>query len=127
MTTQTYNRGGGLVNFLVALAALAMIAAFSVLIAERLGYLGTPQVQTAPVLPPTAIIREIQLRPPQPAAPAPVEQAPAVVAPAAPAPVVPTVAAVAPVVRQVIIVKNLATPGAAPVVIDRGTKYRGRP
>lgn len=121
--TQT-RRDGGIVNFLVGLVCVAMFVAFSLLIADRLGYLPSAPV-APPIPPPTPIIRVVAPAPPAQLAPAAEQPAqPAVVAPqpvVAPAPAVeqPT-----PATRQIIIIKNGNDPAAAPIVIDRGTKRR---
>lgn len=121
--TQPARRNGGIVNFLIGLVCLAMIVAFAVVTARELGFLGSP-APSAPVLPPTAIIRVIAPQPQsEPAVRQPVVAPTAVPAPAMeqqPALVVPT----APPARQVIIIKQAGNPGAAPVVIDRGTKRK---
>lgn len=114
-------RGAGLGGCLANLALLVIIAAVGVLAAERVGLLGQPQTTIAPILPPTAIVRVIQSAPvAAPAAPRATE-APAVQQSSAPAP---QEGAQAAPPRQLIVIKH---EGNAPVVIDRGSKRRGRP
>lgn len=116
--------GPKLGSILTAIFMIVIIVAFSLLIADMLGY--SPTRTVAP--PPTPIIRVVAPQePPQapPAAQPPIEQpapvAPALVAPR-PAPAIeqPTPAPA----RQIIIVKNGSDPAAAPIVIDRGSKRR---
>lgn len=111
---------------LTAIFMLVMIAVFAGLFALQFGIIRPFAQPSAPVLPPTAVLRVIQpdggsrpiqqeVAPAVPAAPAQAQPAPAVHE-SAPSPVPPA--------RQVIIVKNGADPAAAPVVIDRGTKRK---
>jgi hypothetical protein len=120
---QPARQGSSILNFLVGLVCLSMTVAFGVIAAQSLGYLDVPGA-AQPIPPPTPIIRVVA-----PAQSAPVEAPvrPAVVVPAAeqalpPAPVIEQ-ATSAPA-RQIIIIKQADNPGAAPIVIDRGTKRR---
>lgn len=126
-TAQQQRQSTPITSFLFGLVLLAMLIAFSLLIANQFGYsFGGATQQPAPVLPPTAIIRVVA---PAAAQPAPIQAAPAPIVapePAQPAVAAPVEAAPEPAApaRQIIIIKNGADPGSAPVVIDRGTKRR---
>lgn len=127
MTAQTASRGG-FTNFLVGLVALVLLIGLSLTIASMLGYsTSVTDTRSAPIPPPTPIIRVVgpALSQPQPAVEQPVR--PAVVAPAVQQPVVapaPAEQPTAPPTRQIIIIKQADNPAAAPIVIDRGTKRR---
>ena len=113
--------GGG---FIWKLAGLAFILSVTAMTLYRLGILDALLAPRSMPLPaPTPIVRVVDpyREPAMPVFTAvPAIAAPAVIAPAA-APEAPSEADPAPPVRQVIVVKS---PGAAPVVIDRGTKRK---
>jgi hypothetical protein len=118
----------GIEVFFVVLFILIMIAFFSAMALERFGFIrpfGPFAEQPAPGLAiPTPIIRIIEPsgeRQPivQPAPVPTAVPAPAIVAPAAEQPAAPPAPA-----RQIIIVKQVDNPAAAPIVIDRGTKRK---
>ena len=115
--------GGG---FIWKLAGIAFILSVTAMTLYRLGVLDALLSPPGVPLPaPTPIVRVVDpyrdvTRPVEaPPTVMPAQAAPAVSAPqAAPGAAEPT-----PAVRQIIVVKSTA-PGAAPVVIDRGTKRR---
>lgn len=129
MQTAQQRQSTPITSFLFGVLIIVMIIAFSALAAAQFGYsFGGATQQPAPQ--PTAIIRVVAPAAPV-VQPAPIQAAPAPAV--APEPAQPAVAAPeqpvveaqpAPVQRQIIVIKNGADPGSAPVVIDRGTKRR---